>query len=259
MFRKPPVVEVWIAFDFDPNENKREWDLDLVQRYVQQYVGDLPKLEAMHEKKIEFRETSPAELPKVVRHTVALKHVRISDNNKSRFLQIADDHIAYHVLKSAEGYPGYSTVRKETAGKLQDYIELFQPRGIRSTAIHYVDIIDIPRPPDGKIDMADYFVGSADLPENPFGAITDLSIQFLLQCPVDEGPLLFQLQPLPAPKESNLMRFRMDWHKQSAGVNTADLPQVFSRLDVAHEYMRQCFVASLTERTLALFEPIDED
>ncbi len=259
VFKKPPVVEVWIAFDFDPNENKREWDLELVQQYVQQYASDLPKLEAMHEKKIEFRETSPTELPKVVRHTVALKQVRISDNAQSRFLQVADDHIAYHVLKSTAGYPGYSTVRDETAGKLRDYIELFQPARVRSAAIHYVDIVDIPRPPDGKIDMADYFIGSADLPENPFGAIANLSIQFLVQCPVDEGPLFLQLQSLPAPPESNVIRFRLDWHKHAVNVNTLDLTQVFARLNVAHDYMRQCFCASLTPRTLALFEPIDND
>jgi uncharacterized protein (TIGR04255 family) len=256
---KPPVVEVWLAFDFDPNDNKREWDLELVRRYVQQYSGDLPKLEAMHEKKIEFHETSPTELPKVVSHTVELKQVRISDNAKSRFLLVADDRIAYHVLKSADGYPGYSAVRRETSSKLSDYIELFQPARIRTMAIHYVDIVDIPRPRDGKIDMADYFIGSADLPENPFGTIADMSIQFVVQCPVDEGPLILQLQSLPAPNESNVIRFRMDWHKRSVGVNSIDLSQVFARLDVAHDYMRRCFWASLTERTLDLFEPIDED
>jgi uncharacterized protein (TIGR04255 family) len=257
--KKPPVVEVWIAFDFDPNENKREWDLELVQQYVQRYAADLPKLEAMHEKRVEFRETSPTELPKVVRHTVALKQVRISNSAKSRFLQVGDDHIAYHVVKSADGYPGYATVREETAGKLNDYIDLFQPTRIRSTAIHYVDIIDIPRPADGTINVTDYFVGSADLPENPFGPIAAMAIQYLVQCPVDEGPLFLQLQSLSAPSESNVIRFRMDWHKQSVNVNTIDLPQVFARLDVAHEYMRRCFWASLTERTLALFESIDKD
>ncbi|NLY01645.1 MAG: hypothetical protein GXY83_36625 [Rhodopirellula sp.] len=65
-FRKPPVVEVWISVDFDPNENKREWELELVKQYVERYETELPKLEAVHEQQIQVQETSPQALPKVV-------------------------------------------------------------------------------------------------------------------------------------------------------------------------------------------------
>jgi hypothetical protein len=77
-------------------------------------------------------------------------------------------------------------------------------------------------------------------------------------CPVDPGPLLLQLQAIPSPPESNVFRFRMDWHKQCSAVNTLELSQVWSRMDVAHDYMRQCFLASFTQRTLELFEPVAE-
>ena len=42
-FKKPPVVESWISFDFDPNENKRGWDMELVTRYAQQIRLYSPK------------------------------------------------------------------------------------------------------------------------------------------------------------------------------------------------------------------------
>ncbi len=48
------------------------------------------------------------------------------------------------------------------------------------------------------------------------------------------------------------------WHKQSIDVNTLDLFKVWQRMDVAHDYMRDCFNAALSTSTLNLFEPIDD-
>ena len=257
--KKPPVVEVWIGFDFDPNEKKRFWDLELVQRYVQRYASEMPKAERVDETQIQVQATTPTELPKVISQQQRLKELRIFDEQKLRVLKIGDDRISFHHLKSGDGYPGYAHVRDATLAKLKDYLGVFQPTRIRNAVIHYVDIVDIPRPPSGKIDVADYFVPSADVPETPFGPVADLSVRLVIACPVDDGPLFLQLRTLATPQESAVHRFRMDWQKVSTGVNTLDLAVVCTRLDVAHEYMTQCFQASLTKRTLALFEPIGED
>jgi uncharacterized protein (TIGR04255 family) len=258
-FKKPPVVEVWISFDFDPNENKREWDLELVTQYIEPYKTELSKVEAVHEKQIQVKETSPTDLPKVVGQQVRLQFVRLSNEYRSRLLQVGDDHLSYHVSKKGDDYPGYQKVRNETQLKLEDYIKVFQPSRVRNATLHYLDIIDIARPADGKIDLDDYFNISTDLPEKPFGLTATFTFQFQAICPVDEGPLLLQLMPLPAPPASNVFRFRMEWHKLSLDINTLDLPQVFSRLDVAHTYMTKCFLASFTKRTLEMFEPIVEN
>ncbi|MBS0210426.1 MAG: TIGR04255 family protein [Planctomycetes bacterium] len=257
-FRKPPVVEVWISVEFDPNENKREWQLELVQQYVELYQAELPKLEAVHERQIQVDETSPQALPKVIGQQVRLQFVRMSNGRRTRALQIGDDQLSFHVLKEDQAYPGYRIVRDEMQRKLDDYARIFQPTRIRNATLHYLDIIDIPRPESGEIDLPDYFVASIDLPEEPFGQIGGFAHRFQMACPVDPGPLLLQLQAIPSPPESNVFRFRMDWHKQSAAVNTLDLSQVWSRMDVAHDYMRRCFLASFTQRTLELFDPVSD-
>jgi len=46
---KPPVVEVRISVDFDPNDNKRQWDLGLVQQYARLCEAEFPRREAPHE------------------------------------------------------------------------------------------------------------------------------------------------------------------------------------------------------------------
>lgn len=257
-FKNPPVVESWISFDFDPNENKREWDLALVQQYAQLYCKELPKLEAIHERQIQVQETSPTDLPKVVAQQERLQFVRLTNEDRSRVLQLGDDQLSCHVLKTGGGYPGYCVVRDEAQQKLDDYTRVFQPSRVRNATLHYLDIIDIPRPKDDKLNLADYFITSTDLPEQPFGNIAALSYQFQIICPVDPGPLLLQLQSIPAKPDANVFRFRMEWHKQSSSVNTLDSTEIWRRLDIAHEYMTECFLAALMPRTLDLFLPLSE-
>jgi len=184
---------------------------------------------------------------------------RLSNEISSRVLQLGDDHLSYHVLKNGDGYPGYKEVCKETQHRLEDYIKVFQPSRVRNATLHYLDIIDIPQPENSKIELSDYFKTSIDLPEKPFGLTTTIAFQFQVSCPDDKGPLLLQLMRIPAPSESNVFRFRMEWHKLSLDINTSDFSQVFSRLDVAHNYMTDCFLASFTKRTLAMFGPIEEN
>jgi uncharacterized protein (TIGR04255 family) len=230
----------------------------LVKQYVELYKTELPKLEAVHERQIQVEETSAQALPKVVGHQVRLQFVRMSNEKRTRVLQIGDDQLSLHMLKEEGVYPRYLTVRGELQRKLEDYARVFQPSRIRDVTLHYLDIIDIPLPADGKIELRDYFVPTTDLPEVPFGLIASFDYRFQVTCPVDPGPLLLRLQTLPSPPETNVIRLRMDWHKQSSAVNTLDLAQVWCRMDVAHEYMRQAFLASFTQRTLDLFEPVAE-
>lgn len=258
--KRPPVVETWISFDFNPNEGKRESNLakenlPTVQEYVRQYAAALPKLEWAFETQIQFQETSPAELPKVVSHEVRLQAVRLTNEARSRVLGIRDDQLSYHVLKTDDGYPGYTTVRTEAQQKLEDYVRIFQPSSVKSATLHYLDVIDIPCPAGGTIELADYFLLATDLPEQPFGLTLALLSQFHVRCPIDPGPLQLQLQRIPARPEERVVRFRLEWHKLSTDMNTLDFAEVWRRLDVAHGYLTECFQASLTQRTIELFDP----
>lgn len=257
-FRKPPVVEVWISVDFDPKADKREWELELVKQFLEDFKPEFPKIEAVHERQFKLEETSPQTLPKVVDQQVKLQSVRMSNETPTRVLQISDDQLSFHVLKDDNALPGYSIVRQEMQEKLDRYVHIFHPSGIRDATLHYLDIIDIPRPANDKIDLRDYFVTSIDLPEVPFGPIASFAHRFEVNCPDGSGTLLLQLQTIPSPPESNVFRFRMDWHKLCLALNTLELQQVWSRMDVAHVYMRKCFLASFTDRTLALFDPVTE-
>lgn len=258
-FGKPPVVEVWISLEFDPNENKQQFDLELVERYLEPYQDELPKREVARERELTVVQTSPTDLPKSLQIKDRVQHIRQWNENRSRMLQVGDDQLAFHLVKVDEDTPGYSKVREAAEPKLESYVGVFEPSQIRNATLHYLDIIDIPIPDSGKIELQDFFPHAADLPESPFGLTEAFVQQFQVACPVDEGPLFVRLQNHPAPTEDQVIRFRLEWHKQSSAVNSLDLSQVWQRMDVAHEYMRRCFREVLSPATLNLFEPLPED
>lgn len=256
-FQKPPVVEVWISVDFDPDVKKTEWNLELVQAFIDEHKAEFSRIEAIREQQFHVEE-APKALPRIIGQTVELRFVRMSNEGPTKVLQIGDDKLSFHSLKSDSGFPGYAAVREQMQQKLESYAKLFRPTRIRDAALHYLDIIEIPQPESRQIELRDYFTIASDVPEKPFGLMTGFNYKFQIDCPVDRGPLILHLQLLPSPPEQKILRFRMDWHKESVAVNTLELAKVWARLDIAHDYMRDCFRSALMPRTLDLFEPIPE-
>lgn len=256
-FRKPPVIEVWISIEFQPNDNKRGFDPELVQAFAVQYKEDFPNRDVEHEVQIQTEEQASNRLPKVVNRDVKLKHVRLWNEARSRAFQINDDQISYHMLKNSLEIPGYQKVRTATEPKLLDYINKFRPVKITNAVLHYLDVIEIPVPENDKIDLRDYFLYSMEIPEDPFGPMFNFSQSFEVVCPIDDGPLFVRLQSLPS-SGTGIFRFQMEWHKLSRGIDTLDPSAVWKRLNTAHDYMWDCFINSFSEKTLKLFEPIQE-
>lgn len=250
--KNPPLVEVGVSFDFEPNARKSGWDLEILQKLINHYKDSLPNVEAQHDTNIEFQETSPTELPKVVKRETKLMRARAMSEGGDRVFEIRDDAFTNYFVKLKNSYPGYDSVRDETIEKLRTYIRFFGPANVKSAAIHYVDIVEIPRPEGGTIEMDDYFQGSADLPLTPFGTIGAMAVHFMINPPTNDGPLFYRLQSIPSTSDQPI-RMRMDWRKQCLAINSLDIEEICSRLDRAHEYVSECFQKSLTERTLDLF------
>ncbi len=149
-FRKPPVVEVWISVDFDPNEKKREpLDAQRVEDYRQRVRSEFPKRESLHATTFTFEEKSATELLRVTDKDVRLKSVCLWNHDRSRLIQIDDDQFAFHVLKTPAETPSFSRVRAAAQPNPEKYVQVFLPQQIRHATLHYLDIVEIPRPAGG--------------------------------------------------------------------------------------------------------------
>ena len=258
MFLNPPVVEIWISIDFQANDIKQKFDAELVRSLVSRYEEELPEVEAIYEETIRTERQHPHQLPKITEAKSKLKAIRAWNSQKSHAFQIEDDTIAYHIVKTKSDKPRYRHVREAIESKLPGYIDVFRPSSIKGAGLHYLDIVEIPSPPGGKLNLNEYFRHVVDLPEDPFGPIVDFSQAFQVKCAKDEGTLSVRIKSLPASGDASSFRFQMEWHKQSVGINTLQLSDVWSRMDVSHDYILECFHASLTESAIQLFNPTNE-
>lgn len=251
---KPPIVEMWIEFNFEPNPSGGVQPAVL---FLQEHSEQYPKLEVLREDRLEFRQVSPKQLPEVVGRKVAIMHLRAHDTEGSRWLQVTPTQLVCSFLRLGDKYPGFETLSKDAIAKLGRYVPLCTPVKLRHVAIHYVDVIDIPVPPSGEIRLQDYFSLGLDLPANPFGGQISYLVRTTLRPPDGTGLLEIQLQLDSYVQEQEIFRFRMDWHKVCPYDKEADPEAISAVLKGAHDSVMRCFRASFTNEAWQLFGPQD--
>lgn len=252
--KNPPIVEMWIEFDFEPNPSGA---VQPAVQFLQEYADQYPKLEILHEDRLEFRQVSSQQLPQVVGRQVSIKHIRAHDEEGTSWLQVTPNQLVCSFLRRGEKYPGFDSLSKESLAKFTRYVALCSPVKLRNAAIHYVDAIDVPAPASGEIRLADYFALGLDLPADPFGDQLSYLVRTTLRPPDGTGSLEIQMQFDSFDQEQHLFRFRMDWHKFCPYDREADPVPVGAKLKDAHESVMRCFRAAFADRTWQLFGPQD--
>ena len=253
-YGKPPIVEAWLAFDFEPKPDKTAWDMHRAQEFAHLQKDKFPHIEGVFRQEFDVEEPQEGELPRIVRQRHILDVVRMRDEASKRVLQLADDRMAYNVLEAGNDYPGFATLLTESLEYVGKYSDVFQPAGIRQATIHYTDIIAIPIG-GATIQIEDYFSIARDLPEEHFGLTVGFSTVFATRCPLDGETLRISLA-MVSPGAQNTLRFRMDWEKNCGKVDFSSEQTIRSGLTESHDFMVNCFENSMTPKTRNLFEPL---
>lgn len=250
--QNPPVTEVGIDFQFDPNPEKQPWSPDVAGAFVARFRDSLPQRETVEVEEIRIEKRSAEGIPQKVSGRTSLDHVRVHDEQETRWLYVGNDLMAYRLARKGGDYPGFSAVWAETREKLAAYVDHFQPTAVRRATLRYVDIVEIPRDPNSGIELEDYFRLSIGAPEDPFGPLGEFAVKYSF--PRTEGrdavQLVFASQP---PMEESLARFVLQWYSVCEEVGTLDPEALGCRLGAAHEHLIKCFFASFTPRGLELF------
>ena len=253
--KNPPVVEVGIDFQFDPDPEKKPWDLPVAMPFVEQFKEFLPHIEIVRAEEICIEKRSPQGLPERLSGKISLDQVRVHDEAEQQWLEVGNDRMAYRLLRGGKEYPGFSTVMEKALEILAQYIQHFRPTAVRRAILSYVDIIKISGMADSRVELNDYFRLGVDLPEDPFGPLGGFAIHFVLP-PTTPGSDRLQLAFTTEQKnESDDLRFRMRWLSFCEGILSLDNENLRDRLTVAHEHLVKCFLACFTEKGLELFNP----
>lgn len=254
----PPVIQTWVGFAFEPALSSRcNWTLEAADEFLSRFESSLPRRETVFETSYEIQELSPRHRPRVFRNDPQLDRVRARNEQGTEWLQLARDRMVYNRTRGEGAYLGYSSLRDEAIKKLSEYVAFFQPRRLRSAELHYVDLIEIPRPPsDQSLNLQDYFLLRVEVPgDEGIGTIASFSTRLFLRPPLPGVTVEIRFQNLPPTAKPELYRFRIDWHLVLGEIASFDPVDVGHQLDEAHDYLSLLFKASLTDKTWAMFQP----
>jgi uncharacterized protein (TIGR04255 family) len=252
----PPVIQTWIGFRFSPSPKKKEWDRINAFEFLSRYRESLEHIEALYDETVHIEQVSLHHSPKVKRE-IALNRIRARDEASSRWLQIADDQMVFNVMRQGQASLNYSVIRDESLAKFDDYVAFFQPSFVDRIELHYVDLIEIPKPQSGKLNMEEYFKLRVEVPDE-FGATWHFALRaFLLPTEQEEIVEVRFQSEIPEP-DSEFYCFRTDWHCTSINIRSLERSDLAKRLDSAHAQLLKCFRESVTELTWDLFKPVKE-
>lgn len=252
----PPVIQTWIGFKFLPGSQNPPWNYEAVHTYLSRFESTLPHQEALFQTQFEIRKMSPTHRPRVVEHEPVLDMARARNEGGTHWLQIADNQMVYNRMRGEGVYLGYESLRDEALEKLSDYVDFFRPSGLEAAELHYVDLIEIPIPPEKKLKLDEYFELRVEIPDS-YGPTWFFSTRLFLRPPVEGDILEVKLESEPPTSEATTFRFRVDWHMVCSGIASFEKEVLRDRLDQAHACLQKYFKASVTKRTWDFFQPSD--
>jgi uncharacterized protein (TIGR04255 family) len=257
MLGNPPVIQTWIGFKFEAASLDRVWDVRLANEFLSRFAPSFPHRRAFYETEFEIQDFSPNQHPRVVNQNTRLNKVIARDETGERWLQLTNGQLVCNRVRADGPYPGFTSLRDESLEKLAEYVDFFQPSNLLAAEVHYVDVIEVPIPPEGRIELKDYFKLYVEVPE-VYGDIHDFSTRLFLRTPSDGDILEVKFESKPPSPDASAFRFRLDWHMVCKEIASFDRDVVSGRLDRAHEFLLKYFKATVTERTWVLFGPSEE-
>ena len=251
----PPVIQSWIAIEFDPAPDKKTWDIQIANAFFLRHQNTLPHHDIAWVRHVEIKDFSPAKLPEIIPGKIEVNHVRGRNEQGTFWVQVsADDRLVCNITRGSGSYAGYEYLRDQAILMYIDYVELFKPTKVRRVDLHYVDLIEIPVPPDKKIKLEDYFEFYIKSP-GKFDNMLACDISVALSTPRVRDAVEVRFQTEPMNENSNTYRFRMDWNLTCNQVETLDRDEIVRWLDEAHDCVRDYFRSSFTDRMWEMFGP----
>jgi uncharacterized protein (TIGR04255 family) len=254
--KKPPLVEVWMSFRFEPAADAPPWTRERYQLLLGSLADDYPRLEklARHSLRVEVSgRRQKAHIKEVAEEVLAM---RVLTEDGLRAVQLTPDSLVVNFLRSeSEPYPGFPVLLDEALAHCSRYAECYRPNGILEAALHYVDLIELPITEGGVLRSERYITLNFQVPEEVFGRFAAFEMKAVVRPP--EGAELVEVifATEPAAAGDTHRRFRLEWH---TGVKTGSRmteKEIRTNLQAAHDRLWNCFRHAFTREGWALFEP----
>lgn len=247
-YRKPPLIEVLADFYFEP-DGEAEWD---PKRFAQ-FTEDIKALGYPAEENVRRRGAAvPPGVPRRIPRNVnwPWRH-RFASEDGNRTAQVGENLL---VINQFPPYYGWRQFREQTLECYHTYQRSWRSKRISHVGLHYVDVVQVP---GESFYIDDYF---NMYPVIPATVGTPSLRNLAMSCETkgaaegDVCSIAFH-QRSSADPDVNTFRFR--WDYVSIEGMTAEMTEVESWLDRAHDFLSIAFRSTFTDKCEELFDPED--
>jgi uncharacterized protein (TIGR04255 family) len=259
--RKPPVTEAWIEFKFSVSEEHPAWDEVTGKEFIERAYGERFKTKQFigrQEMTFEAKEGRPS----LREARLVFERVLAANADEDRYVQAGRDQLIYNIVRKQQCWPEYSALRDEALDVYGQYVLFAKPSGLQTLALHYRDVVRIPLPATGSLDLSRFFTVCPDAPSGAFGSVSNWAIDLTLPYACKDATLRLVIRDDPPahgsePAGITEAMFRMDWHAFANRTVGLEPQLVREWLEAAHEELLTAFKAAFTQECWALFEPTE--
>lgn len=257
--RNPPIVEAWIEFHAQGSQTEETWPSGL-DPFFREIADEYRTIERQVQETYQVVERTPEGKPAQITVQGELRRVRAFDGQRRHCVQVGRDTLVVNLLKGDGPYEGFHHLLPTAMGQFNRFVQVFRPRAVMSAALHYTDVVRIPRALEAS-RLEDYFRVGVQVPDDATWILGRIAVELSISLSVnpsepDELILGFRRQP-PAPDMPE-DRFRLDWHAVCAQLDTLSSDVLNARLTRVHEALKARFRECFTDRTWALFDEESE-
>lgn len=251
---KPPLIEAWIQASVVPAPES-EWTWEAADQVLRSFGGELDVFEHLPSYTPEVRKFSKDKRPTEIEIRVEPRFLRVRDQIRSKLVQISHNELIVTGIRQDDTeYPGFDKLLESFLQAFERYCEFIPVAGLQSVELHYVDLVVISELFDSGKELDELFVGAPKLPEKPFGGVVNASWSTTFM--PSKPPIVAQLSVQMHPPDGGEGRFRMDWHCWCEEIESIDRDAIAARLRRAHNFVLECFRASIQPSVWQLFEPV---
>jgi uncharacterized protein (TIGR04255 family) len=261
---RPPLIEAWVEFHFESAAATDTWSAGAIDEFLSRFADQAAHRDRFVTRQLAFEDPLPpggtGSSVVHVRTEDRLVRVRACNASRTRWIQVARDLLVYNLARHGTEYPGFDSLRDNALAVLAAYCERFQPQFVREAVLHYTDLVDIPAPKQGMINLPHYFSLFPQTPDAFSGVMAQFAQQVIIRpCADREDTVLIDFRTEIAPSDKDTYRFRMDWHCTCSRIDTLDLAIIGHRLGAIRSCVRGMFRECFKEPAWISFQPTAED
>lgn len=253
---KPPLVESWMSFRFEPAVGLPPWTRDRYRVFLDNLSETHPNVEEMARHGIQVVASKRGGRPQIKEIVEQILAVRARTEDGLRAVQMGPDELVVNYLRGeGQPYPGFPALLDEAMAYCRRYADCYHPLGVLEATLHYVDLVELPIPENRILRSEEYLTLDFRVPEEAFGHFAAFEVKAVVLPPGSKDTVQLEFASIPGRPDDPLRQFRLEWHTASKSSGRMTEDEVRASLQEAHDRLGVCFRHAFTAKGWALFEP----